>query len=128
MSRHRLLAAGWSGKRFDDRPAAPSFTHRSGTVVSGARIALLDDFVAGIQAEHAWPTSVAARHRHGGQSQSHKPECSFHLRPLLSYCFAIVLGLVVARQLYVALPDVQIQLLRNSFLMCFFGNMRHNKG
>ncbi len=46
----------------------------------------------------------------------------------LTWCFVFVSGLVVARQLYVALPAVQIEMLQNFFLMLFFGNMHFRKG
>jgi uncharacterized membrane protein len=47
---------------------------------------------------------------------------------LFTWCFAISAALVAARQLYVALPDVQIATLQNFFLMRFFGNMHPGKG
>ncbi len=46
----------------------------------------------------------------------------------LTWCFVFVSGLVVTRQLYVALPAVQIEMLQNFFLMLFFGNMHFRKG
>jgi hypothetical protein len=47
---------------------------------------------------------------------------------LFTWCLVISSALVAARQLYVALPDVQIPTLQNFFLMRFFGNTVPWKG